>query len=62
MLASLHLDLFSMPCGVKNALRLVFSQTNIGLHSNFSDAEIIDILRVADAKARAHPGWPIARP
>ena len=32
MLALLHLDLFSMPCGVKNALRLASSKMNVGLH------------------------------
>ena len=33
MLALLYLVLFSMPCGVKNALRLTSSQMNDGLHS-----------------------------
>ena len=31
MLASLHLDPFSMPYGEKNVLRLTYSQMNVGL-------------------------------
>ena len=31
LVVSLHLDLFSMPYGVKNYLRLAYSQMNVGL-------------------------------
>ena len=55
MLALLRLDLFSLSCGVKNTLRFVFSQTNVGFPP-LAPAEVIDILRVAGADARAHPG------
>ena len=60
MLASLHLDQFYMPYGVKNALRLAYSQNECCITS--SGTEIIVILRAVDIDARSYPGPFVVSP
>ena len=45
MLALLRLDLFSLSCGVKNTLRFVFSQTNVGFYPLVQTLLIFSVLR-----------------